>query len=1238
MEKDIALQQHEQLRLELLSYFADHSDEDPVELLKNFAERIRLLLDCDQVIYRDLEKTRIIVNSPELGRDWSVPAEYCRQCRHFYANDSIYADGYTEVDDCRIGWKGIPTYEKCPIRSSLTRIVYCDGKAAGYLAIHYIRELHKFTDAERSTLEEFTRLLSITLSRFEARRENKELKLIRKLEETRNLLDNINSAYNIVYVVDMTDGSMEIIRMSENMLESGESFDNFSQVRSFFLSRVVHPRDMEHMRVELDFNTIRSKLAESKSYNVAYCVLKHGMTLFSEMNVTAISNDKIAIGMAGKDLELSRKLLEAKRYDEYFALFVVDIDTGMIREIHNYSPFKTKGPEVSVDYSAFMRQFASTLDGEARTFFMQLSDLDLVRRNMENEDKHAYFFKALDKWVEATAYVIAKTDDGKPAMFTLGFSFADSLDANRQELQNQLKEDMRIIGGLASGFLALYYIDMDNGIFKVYSLDGQRLPDTKQLVSEGGDCFELFYKFARSEAVHPDDRHLFLKLNVATVRERLSHNKRFSVRFRRNYAGQYLWSEMDVVKCEGIDERPNAVIIGFAERDEDIQKELQLQETLAQRVAISDYFINSYSTAFYCNLLTDEILVLHAIPEFKRIFCGRELTLSGSMREYVMHNVHPDDREMVLSMLDAGQIVDKLSVSDHFSFDYRDASDGAAGFYHCTIIRGEDRDHIGMGFRNITEDVRRKQEYQTQLQEALSMAQSANRAKTTFLNNMSHDIRTPMNAIIGFTGLAASHIDEKDKVQDYLYKIGQSSNHLLSLINDVLDMSRIESGKMNIDEKEENLPEIIHTLKDIVQADIHAKQHDFFIDTVNIHDEDVICDKLRLNQVLLNVLSNAIKYTSPGGTISMRITEKTVKPSGYATYEFRIKDNGMGMSQEYLQTIFEPFTRVRSSTISGIQGTGLGMAITKNIIDMMGGKIEVESELGKGTEMVLTFDFRLPSEHRKPVMISEYHGLRALIADDDANTCVSISSMLKEVGMDAEWCTSGKEAVFRAQAAYREGELFKVYILDWLMPDMNGIETARRIRQVIGDDIPIIILTAYDWSDIMEEAYAAGVTAFVSKPLFPSDLHRVLAKCLGHEETEQAEPESHPLRLDGRRILLVEDNELNREIATAILEEYGCGVVQASDGKEAVEMMKNASWGDYDMVLMDIQMPVIDGYEATRLIRGIGNDISRIPIVAMTANAFEEDRRAALEAGMDEHVVKPIDPDQLAQVLVRFLG
>ena len=525
------------------------------------------------------------------------------------------------------------------------------------------------------------------------------------------------------------------------------------------------------------------------------------------------------------------------------------------------------------------------------------------------------------------------------------------------------------------------------------------------------------------------------------------------------------------------------------------------------------------------------------------------------------------------------------------------------------------------------------------LSDAVAAAETANRAKSTFLSNMSHDIRTPMNAIIGFTTLALSNIDDKERVKDYLAKTLASSNHLLSLINDVLDMSRIESGKIHLEEVEVNLSDVLHDLKTIVSGQIYAKQLELYMDAMDVTDEDVYCDKTRLNQILLNLLSNAIKFTPAGGTVSVRVRQLAGKVRGCGQYEFRIKDNGIGMSQEFAQKIFEPFERERTSTVSGIQGTGLGMAITKNIVDMMGGTIEVQTAQGKGTEFTVCVPMRAQTEQRPVEKITELEGLKALVVDDDFNTCDSVTKMLVKVGMRAEWTLSGKEAVLRARQSIEMSDVYHAYIIDWRLPDMNGIEVTRQIRS-LHDDTPIIILTAYDWSDIEVEAKAAGVTAFCSKPMFMSDLRETLMSALGQKLTDASQellPEEDADFKD-RHILLVEDNELNREIAQEILREYGFRVDTAENGAVAVEKVRTAAPGSYDLVLMDVQMPVMDGYTATRQIRALEDPaLAGIPILAMTANAFDEDRRNAMESGMNGFLSKPIVIGDLVQELHKIL-
>ena len=597
------------------------------------------------------------------------------------------------------------------------------------------------------------------------------------------------------------------------------------------------------------------------------------------------------------------------------------------------------------------------------------------------------------------------------------------------------------------------------------------------------------------------------------------------------------------------------------------------------------------------------------VPEDERAMVMKRIEemLSGKLSECINLWIHPDGHEMYTR-------------------------------FGGTVAADENGKQSLRGYySDVTESVREDRAQRDALADALVAAEHANKAKTTFLNNMSHDIRTPMNAIVGFTALATSHIDDKELVKDYLGKISVSSQHLLSLINDVLDMSRIESGKMTLEEVEVHLPDLIHDLRTIIHANAAAKQLDLFIDTQDVKNEDIVTDKLRLNQVFLNILSNAIKFTPNGGSISFFVIEKPSPIPEHAVFEFRIKDTGIGMGKEFQKTIFEAFTREKTSTVSGIQGTGLGMAITKSIVDMMGGTISVNSEEGNGTEFIVTIPCRLSGKPVSSDVIPELQGLRVLVVDDDTDACLSVCSMLRSIGMKPDWTTQGKEAVIRAKEAMKESEAFSAYIIDWQIPDINGVEVVRRVRNVIGGSAPIIILTAYDWADIEKEAKEAGVTSFCSKPIFLSELRKVLEAPFQNGSKDQ-ESEKQSIDFTGKKVLLAEDNEMNQLIAQAILTEAGLEVVIANNGEEAVRMMQEAPAGTYNIILMDIQMPVMDGYEAARLIRALDDQTKAgIPIVAVTANAFEEDRKQALEAGMNGHLAKPYDIPKMMETLKQLL-
>ena len=524
------------------------------------------------------------------------------------------------------------------------------------------------------------------------------------------------------------------------------------------------------------------------------------------------------------------------------------------------------------------------------------------------------------------------------------------------------------------------------------------------------------------------------------------------------------------------------------------------------------------------------------------------------------------------------------------------------------------------------------------LKDAYRAAENASRAKTEFLSNMSHDIRTPMNAIVGLTAIAGANIESQDRVVECLGKITKSSRHLLGLINEVLDMARIESGRMSLAEEDFSLPELVDNLLTLTKPAIDEHKHQLEVHVEHIEHEAVCGDSLRIQQVFVNLMSNAVKYTPDGGNITLTIEEKPNGFSELGCYEFSIEDNGIGMTPEFQKIMFEPFSRADDHRTTKVQGTGLGMAIARNIVNLMNGDIQVESAPNKGTKITVTVYLKLQENEKEQE--KELIDLPVLVVDDDKTCCESTVATLQEIGIAGEWVLTGKEAVERCYARHETNSDYFAVILDWKMPEMDGIATARKIRERVGEEVTIIILTSFDFSEIEEEARAAGVNAFMAKPLFRSRLTATLRQFTSGKKEKNARNYLEDFAKEnyaGKRILLVEDNELNREIATEIIGMTGVTIDSAENGKIAVEKVMEAPEKWYDLIFMDIQMPIMNGYEATAAIRALTGNRGKVPIIAMTANAFAEDVQLAKNTGMNEHIAKPLDLNKLNDVLKQWL-
>ena len=705
--------------------------------------------------------------------------------------------------------------------------------------------------------------------------------------------------------------------------------------------------------------------------------------------------------------------------------------------------------------------------------------------------------------------------------------------------------------------------------------------------------------------------------------------------------GSFLWISGLAEKT--LDEDGNPVLIATFHdiTAEKLAEEAAEREKLQERRMLVSAVSSVYPVIISLNLTRDTLKFIYAQPGLQVKLGGQE-SYSGLYEEFIP-TVHPDSLQEFRRRFSPDYLVHTLG--EDRNEVYLEAkqllTDGRYHWISTQIIAVDNpysADKLAILLsRRIDEQRYEEEQQRSALESALETARAASAAKSQFLSNMSHDIRTPMNAIVGMTAIAATHLEERERVLECLKKIGLSSQHLLSLINDILDMSKIESGKLSLRAEPFNLAELAAEVTELVRAEAVSGQIEMDVRMAVIKNEKVIGDPLRIRQVYLNILSNAIKYTPAGGSIRIEVKQEKGRRKGYHNYVFRCADTGVGMDAEFLEKLFQPFERAQDSTTSRVAGTGLGMAITKNIVDLMNGDIFVKSRPGEGACFTVNIPLRQQDLQQEEIP-GEWAGVRSLIVDDDVRTCEYTTELLKDMGLRAQFVTGGEDAV-RFVIEEKDGsDPFELMIVDWKMPGMDGLEVTRRIRRTVGDDIPVIILTAYDWSEIENEAREAGVTAFLAKPFYRSKICYLLGELSGEKElTAQQDFGGRP-DCTGKRVLLVEDNEMNREIACVLIEEMGAQVEEARDGAEAVQMMSDSADGHYDMIFMDIQMPVMDGYEAAKEIRSLKRpDALKIPIVAMTANAFEEDVRIALDAGMNEHFAKPIDVRKLEVLLHRYL-
>ncbi|MCI6997492.1 MAG: response regulator [Eubacterium sp.] len=812
-----------------------------------------------------------------------------------------------------------------------------------------------------------------------------------------------------------------------------------------------------------------------------------------------------------------------------------------------------------------------------------------------------------------------------------------------EQLNAVLREEMVIAGALSKEYHSLFKIDAKTGNMSLYRTDGMGMSsETLKKLMMAGDYDRIISLYIDRFVVHEDRERMQESARLDVLLEKVPETGLYKLGYRRIMNGVTAYYEMNVVKT--VDQSGTVTfILGMRDVDEEMRRQLkQTREMEAQRE-----IIEGLGSEYYSVLLvdpeTDTVTTYRAEDEDGRAiadyFHRHNMCWSKGLRGYA---------EELVSERSRSEFVEKLSL-DHiradgqdYSLTYEKLTDNGIIYLQARVAFVREKNGglaAVVGTRNVDDLIKKERQQEMALQAAFDAAEAANKAKTDFLSNMSHDIRTPMNGIIGMTAIAAAHLDDRERVKDSLQKITQASKHLLSLINEVLDMSKIESGKVQLIEEEFNLSDLIDNLITMTSPQIEEHHHELSVNISGVTHEAVIGDSLRIQKIFMNLMGNAVKFTPDGGRIRISISEK---PSGQAKvgcYEFIFEDNGIGMNEDFIDQIFQPFVRADDGRVNRIQGTGLGMPISRNIVRMMGGDIKVESKLGVGSRFTVTMYLKL--QDAEEIQYDKLVDLDVLVADDDAISLESCCGMLNDFGMKAVGVSTGAEAVEQVVLQHEQGQDYFACIIDWKMPDMDGVATTRAIRKAVGNDVPIIIISAYDWSDIELEARAAGANAFISKPLFRSRLAKTFSSLVSEEELKEPDTpfvELENLDMTGHRALLVEDNELNAEIAMEILGMTGLTMDHAVDGTEAVDMISECEDGYYDIIFMDIQMPKMNGYDATRAIRAMKrNYCQRIPIVAMTANAFAEDVLAAKTVGMNEHIAKPFDMKTIARTLNKWV-
>ncbi|MDO5398469.1 MAG: response regulator [bacterium] len=1124
--------------------------------------------------------------------------------------------------------------------SSIEAAMYTKGRYSGALRIEKEEPGYKWSDNVKKELL----LLSNILGTYISREEGEQQLRLKEFE-----MDVMSTAIKGGVKVVLDDSDRTILNISESLCELfGYTQEELLGKTDGAEVNLIYPEDMASVKEQVNTERIH----DTDSYTLKYRVqckdgslkyiLDYGRRVVDDEGRSVFYSTCTDVTEIEQSAQQIRELYnQSKASEEFIRIALRNTKTA---EFHYYpNEHRCVLPERSCELLGSRAEYTEMpydLAEEIVAPEMQKEFIDTFNSISPDNMTASCSFKlrSSESYIKVT--LSAMLDEGSSGNLSVVVGIAEDI----SDETTMAQERMRIIESISDSYFAMYHIKPNEGTYTAMSQSEEM---TKVFPVSGG--YDEFRKRFGEIFIAPDYREKYDEYTSAEfAKSVLNENHRFeNFEYKHNYGEHKGWVRASLILVSMKDGSADSYMLAFADiNDEKEREERQREEHRMLSAAISDSYEKIYELDLDKNSIY-EVSIVNGYSEKKEVNFSYEAMTKLFRDKYI----HPDDIEEFETNTNIEYLKENLSESRPAlylesrmkHYDDMPAPAGTVKEYYWKsftykLLHDLNGRCVMLFLSDIDERKTRELEIRQSLQDAYDMTIEANNAKSDFLSKMSHDIRTPMNGITGMTSIAKSHLDDIDKVKDCLDKIEISSRYLLSLINDILDMSKIESKKMTLNEGEVNLSDLIEGFGTILRPMIEKKHHKFVVTTKDVVHEDILSDGLRIQQVLVNLLSNAVKYTQDNGLIELKITELPSEIKGLAHFEFIVKDNGMGMTEEYQKTIFDPFSRAEDSRTSKIQGTGLGMAITKQIVNMMNGEISVKSKLNEGSEFKVDIYFKLLDKNYEER--EKLEGKKVLIIDDDETALEGTSATLETMGMIPYAVRSCDEALaFIAEMGSRADELFAV-LADMQMPEKNGIETTRELKQVLKPGIPVIIATGYEVSELEEECKTAGVECCITKPLFRSRLVPLFMEYIsGEEEDESLADVIERTDFTGYRILLVEDNEINMEIASEILS-YTCAEIDtAENGQIALEKVRDNPPGYYDVVLMDVQMPVMNGYEATRAIRGLDrSDTKVLPIIACTANAFADDINDAKQAGMNGHIAKPIDFEELMRVMNKWLN